>query len=458
MKRIVEFLRSVTPSDPWQLLYLAGAVFLFLSPRLDWSFAALPSFGYIFLGLAPIVIAGIFAYLGCFEPGKRPLHRIALAVFLPTLLGFGLLIGESAFFRETNQSIFVHRIGLAAFLEECTIAFKEHPTGFLFALIALAMLAAFALRLYLGISSLPLRLGGSICSEDESAESWNRIQMLVFVLVCPLFMLSGFLEGLFLLLNWQWYRVSFSGFSLFTIFAAAGSASLLVLVAILILGKSGKAQAFSSLQLPPAKLAFLGLVLPVLIGLTISSLQFGYDRAQWAANGFGRISPPVFRSYFPLGEFLHWTLVLAVFAALAEEIIFRGMLLPSLLQRYGLHRGIFLTGLIWAAFHFHGDMHHRYSVAQALLFIASRVAICLAMNHVLSWMTLRANSVIPAAIAHTVSNVLIFGGLNGGVQFANEMRIGLWTICAVVLFRYWPVRQINDPETQASAPTPELAT
>jgi len=36
MKRVGQFLRSVIPSDPWQLVFLVGVVLLFVSPRLPW--------------------------------------------------------------------------------------------------------------------------------------------------------------------------------------------------------------------------------------------------------------------------------------------------------------------------------------------------------------------------------------------------------------------------------------
>jgi len=85
-------------------------------------------------------------------------------------------------------------------------------------------------------------------------------------------------------------------------------------------------------------------------------------------------------------------------------------------------------------------MHQRYSIAEALLQLASRIAICLAMNRVLSWMTLRWNSIIPAGIAHTTSNVLVMGSINGTVPYQHEMRIALWALCAILLFRCWPIQ------------------
>jgi membrane protease YdiL (CAAX protease family) len=436
--RIGEFLRSVIPADPWQLLYLVGAVFLFMSPRLTWLFGTGIAYSFMVIGLIPVVIAGVLAYYGCFRASAQPIRRMAFTVFLPALLGLCLIIGEYAFSNKENRSVFTHRSGLAAFLEECVTAFKEHPAGLSLAVIALAMLGVFAIRLHLGISSLPLRLGGSACSEDESVAPWSRMQMLIFVLVCPLFLLSRFSWTLFSIPSWSWYRSGTSGFSVYIVLAEAIHASLLVLVAILILGESGGKSARSSLQLPKPRFVFFGLVLPIFVSFTISLLQYGHDRAQWAANDFGRVSPPRFTSYFSLGPSWRWTLALMVFAALAEEIVFRGMLLASLLRRYGLYRGIFLAGLIWAAFHFHSDMRLRYSMAQALLQLASRIAICLAMNYVLSWMTLHWNSVIPASTAHTVSNVLVVGGINSGIEYAHAMRIILWSVCALVLFHYWP--------------------
>ena len=454
MKRFLELIRSVIPVDPWQLLYLVGALLLFLSPRLSWPFESGIASGFVALALVPIVFAGMFAYYGCFRPGERPLLRIALAVFLPSLLGLCMLIGELTFFNEKNQSVLARAPGLGAFLREGAMAFKGHPTGFTLDWVALAMLGAFAIRLHLGISSLPLSLGAAPVSEDQGAEPWLKMQMLVFVLVCPLFLLRQFTGILFSPSTWHWYRISGPGFSIYIVFTEVLNASLLVLLAILILGKPGIRSLRSALQLPEPRFALFGLMLPILVSFMISSFGYGLDRTLWV-HGFGRDLPPQFGEYFSFGDSWRWTLVLLIFAAFAEEIVFRGMLLRPLLRRYGLHRGIFLIGLIWAAFHFHSDMHYRYSIGQAVLELASRVAICVAMNYVLSWMTLRWNSVIPAGIAHTVSNVLIVGRINGDTPYMYEMQIASWTVCALVLFRYWPIRTGDGAETAPPIANPE---
>ena len=288
MKRLLEFIRSVIPEDAWQLLYLAGAVFLFLSPRMRWSFQTEIPFGFIALAMIPVVFAGVFAYYGCFRPGEHPLRRISLAVFLPALLGICLLIWEFTFLNETNHSVFARRPGLADFFHEGAVVFKGHPTGFTFAWIALAMIGVFTIRMYLGISSLPLRLGGTTWPQDESTETWYKTLMLVFVLVCPLFLLRQFTGILFSIPTWYWYRTDSVGFNVYIVLTEVLHALLLVLLAMLILGKSSISSVRSALQLPQPRFAFFGLMLPVLVGFVISFSGYGLDRAHWAHMALGR--------------------------------------------------------------------------------------------------------------------------------------------------------------------------
>jgi hypothetical protein len=47
--------------------------------------------------------------------------------------------------------------------------------------------------------------------------------------------------------------------------------------------------------------------------------------------------------------------------------------LPKLVDRYGLHRGIFFTGLSWAATHFRSDGYPGLLVGGVLLHLASSI-------------------------------------------------------------------------------------
>ena len=68
-----------------------------------------------------------------------------------------------------------------------------------------------------------------------------------------------------------------------------------------------------------------------------------------------------------------------------------------------------------------------------------RIFVCVALSFALAWLTLRSQSVVPAASAHTLYNVLVFSP--NGPQFAGKavLRVALWAMLAYVLFRYWPV-------------------
>jgi hypothetical protein len=54
-------------------------------------------------------------------------------------------------------------------------------------------------------------------------------------------------------------------------------------------------------------------------------------------------------------------------------------------------------------------------------------------------MTLHGRSVIPAAVTHSLLNILGISGVNGSVAWGAEYRLVLWGIAAAVLFRYGPV-------------------
>jgi len=82
---------------------------------------------------------------------------------------------------------------------------------------------------------------------------------------------------------------------------------------------------------------------------------------------------------------------------------------------------------------------------------------CVALNFVLAWLTLRSESVVPAAIAHALYNVLIYSPI--GPQFAGKdvLRVALWAVLAYVLFRYWPVPSEIKLGTLTTAESPEPA-
>ena len=66
--------------------------------------------------------------------------------------------------------------------------------------------------------------------------------------------------------------------------------------------------------------------------------------------------------------------------------------------------------------------------------------------------------IIPAAIAHSLYNVLVFSPIGPPLAGKNVLRVALWAGLAYVLFRYWPVPSETRSETVTTAESPETAT
>jgi len=135
------------------------------------------------------------------------------------------------------------------------------------------------------------------------------------------------------------------------------------------------------------------------------------------------------------------------FGAFFEEVVFRGLLQTTFIGRYGLYRGIFLTGIIWAAYHFNSDAFSHPTEEGVLSKLGFRLVVCLALGFVLSWLTLRSGSIFPVAVAHTFYNMLVS---DFGPPFPGKaiVWVGLWAVLACFLFRYWPVHVENEPELE----------
>jgi len=278
------------------------------------------------------------------------------------------------------------------------------------------------------------------------------------VLVGPYFMIAGLLGILAFCLAYSAMRTIFPSFmDLFVRLAPVLDAALLVGIAACILGKEGRNAARASLKLPEPRYALLGLILAFTVSSLIPGAQYLVDRANWAVHDFGKSAPPYLSSYFDVNNAWQPWLLLMVFGAFAEEIVFRGLLLPKFLGRYGVYRGIFLTGIVWAAIHFRSDTYSGLSAGGVLVHLANRVLLCLALNFVFAWMTLRWNSVIPAAIAHTTWNILVTVQPDSAQLWDKAFIFVLWAILAYVLFRFWPLSGEENPEGTQSEANPEPA-
>ena len=97
----------------------------------------------------------------------------------------------------------------------------------------------------------------------------------------------------------------------------------------------------------------------------------------------------------PLGLRIPLMLVVVSVGPLVEELLFRGVLLSALLQRWHVGCAVTLTSLAFALIHLPGLQYQWYALPGLAL-----------LALVLAWLRLRSGSIWPAVVAHGVNNLL----------------------------------------------------
>ncbi len=95
-------------------------------------------------------------------------------------------------------------------------------------------------------------------------------------------------------------------------------------------------------------------------------------------------------------------------SSLGEEIGWRGFLLPELIKIMSFPKAAFLSGLVWAVWHYpliifggyHGHSHLLYS-------LGCFTAVIIALSFPLSWLRLRSGSVWPCTFFHASHNLFM---------------------------------------------------
>jgi membrane protease YdiL (CAAX protease family) len=204
-----------------------------------------------------------------------------------------------------------------------------------------------------------------------------------------------------------------------------------------------------ALRLPGEKYALLATAFATGIPVLVAAGQYLWEHGQVVRHDVGSVlSEP--GTYFNFPD--RWLFVL-FFSALAEEIIFRGWLQQRFLRLYALYRGIFLVGVVWSAFHFPFDFSFsRFGTSDAIRQLVFRLFLCIVQSFVLDWLTLETGSVLAAALAHTLYNVLIYSDLGPLFPGKHWLTVALWALLGWILFRHWPIR----PELPAAQRVAEV--
>jgi len=474
-RRLAAFLRSLIPVDPAQLLFLVGTVFLLITPRLPWRMQALvPSpdrlfpepnydfhavYGHVYTGNLMVLAGGLFAFYACLWPMRQALRKIVFYVIFPTLLGFSLILWKFFDVVVGEKSLLDTHSRILEILSWIRVNYWNFPTGAYFLVLSVVLIGAYCLRMAAAGGSLPIALFREEASNSGDQDTWRRLRLFIFVSVGLMTFLASvpyLLAGLIAGMPLPHVGTGFADY-LFEFLVQFLNAALTLGLSLFILGSPGRSAARQSLRLPDLRAAGIGLGLPIAIYDVIPSAQYVVDRIHWAAFDFGTHYAPIFATYFDLSLLTAPWIVFLIFGAFVEEIIFRGVVLENLMQRYGLHRGIFLTGLAWAAIHFRAESYSGQSVEGVLVTLALRVIICLGMNYVFAWMFLRWKSIVPSGIAHTIWNMLVFAGVVSSSNLIMLGRYTLWFAVACVLYRYWPVSdQGKSAALPATLPEPTV--
>lgn len=207
-----------------------------------------------------------------------------------------------------------------------------------------------------------------------------------------------------------------------------GPAVFLSLILCLV-GESRREVLRNSFRLPFPEYLAIALFLPIAVYSVPHIFAHRHDPLLWITLPLRADRSPIPPAFMLLELFL---------LALIEEIAWRGYLQPRFIAHFGLYRGIFFVGIVWGAFHFSGDFRADQTDANVIRYLVGRLVGAILIGFALSWLTLRSKSVLPAAVTHTAINRI------SRESFATPFWLALvfWAVIDLLLFRFWPPREI----------------
>jgi len=175
----------------------------------------------------------------------------------------------------------------------------------------------------------------------------------------------------------------------------------------------------------------------------VSAIVFSYLMGSF----LGYFSADLNFSWPPLiYKILQTTFTMPFLFALGEEIGWRGFLQPRLTDLLGLKPGIFLTGIIWAVWHFIFIFFDGYYSDGNALINASLFTIAIVfMSFSIGWIRSVSQSIWPCVIFHSASNATLwmfswrFKAINPNAVYisgeAGILNIVFWAICLGIIWQ-----------------------
>ena len=167
----------------------------------------------------------------------------------------------------------------------------------------------------------------------------------------------------------------------------------------------------------PARYEAWGYVIPILYALPVYIATWAVIRGSFAfsvfanplAEAFGFPNAPrVTALLLAIPCYATVGVISSTARALGEEIGWRGFLLPRLVQRAGFTWGCFLSGCIWAVWHYPALLFADYNSGTRPAFaLTCFTLMVIADSYILGWLRLKSGSLWPAAILHASHNLFI---------------------------------------------------
>ena len=165
--------------------------------------------------------------------------------------------------------------------------------------------------------------------------------------------------------------------------------------------------------------SFLAVLIPILLAFSvlIAVQTFGYGQSEWFSfsdSGVNIKGGPFFLGKGDQTWLVFFSNVFITGAAFAllnaciasgEEVAWRGLVQPLLIDKLGFLKGICLLGFIWSMFHLpillNGYNYPENHILGSFILFPIRL---IAASYFYAWLTLKSKSFIPAAIAHGAGN------------------------------------------------------
>lgn len=130
--------------------------------------------------------------------------------------------------------------------------------------------------------------------------------------------------------------------------------------------------------------------------------------AAQSARSFGMPGSPAAGACVAIAVFATFGIVRSVASALGEEIGWRGFLLPRLTDRFGFTGGCFISGGIWAVWHYPALLLADYNSGTPKPYaLACFTVMVVAMAFVMGWIRLKSRSLWPCALLHASHNLFV---------------------------------------------------